>query len=518
MKKLTIFLMFVFLLPLFAHGQTVLWSYKANGSLWEHIRSIKNIDDVNNDGHQDVIAVSENDTLYCLSGTDGTSIWKFTAGTCYLERGLIAVPDLDGDSTADVVLATIWGTRSVFAISGATGDTIWQYDTHEYGSGGWVYEVAPMSDMDGDSITDILASTGADPDRAYLFSGKTGAKIWENNLGYAVFGIREIGDLNGDSIPDVAIGTGDSSPSTYNIFTLDGLNGNQLWNKGLQGAGWTTITIGDLDGDNINDVIAGTMSGDITAFSGHNGSTIWTKNIGGTIVDLNTLSDINGNGADELLPSGTTINNFYCIDGLTSITLWSTPAPDQVFTSVRIPDITGDGKDDVACGTGYNTNVFFVLDGATGDTIWYKNMSGPVESCWWIEDIDGNGYPDILVGTRDGWIYALADGNVSIKEKNVNLTHNEKHPPIFITLYPNPLVRATEIHYTIPEDGNVKLTVYDVSGQKIKTITNTFMEKGEHTIHWYGTDFKNRIVPAGTYFCRIDINRKIVSTKMIILK
>jgi outer membrane protein assembly factor BamB len=171
MKRFSLWCTVFLLLPFFVSGQTILWSYKANGSSSEHFRSVKNIGDVDGDTHDDVIGSSENDTLYCFSGIDGTPIWKFDADPCYLERGLIAVPDLDGDSLPDVILGTVWGTRAVFALSGATGDTIWWYDTHEYGNGGWVYEVAPMTDIDGDSTVDILISTGSVPDRAYLFSG-----------------------------------------------------------------------------------------------------------------------------------------------------------------------------------------------------------------------------------------------------------------------------------------------------------------------------------------------------------
>ena len=52
-------------------AQNTIWAYHATGSFWVHIRSIKNIPDVDSDDHADVIAVSENDTLYCLSGMSG---------------------------------------------------------------------------------------------------------------------------------------------------------------------------------------------------------------------------------------------------------------------------------------------------------------------------------------------------------------------------------------------------------------------------------------------------------------
>ncbi|GEM_PF-2205289 len=398
----------------------IIWSYFAQNDPWDwhHIRSIKNIPDVDGDTHEDVVAVSENDTLYCFSGETGNVIWRFVADPCFLQRGLISVPDLDGDGISDVVLGTIWGTRAVFAISGDSGETIWEYDTHIDAGGGWVYEVGPMGDITGDGIVEILAGAGMYASRAYLFNGTTGEKIWEHYLGMnaAVFGIREVGDLNGDSTPDVVITTGDTESGTNRVIALNGDDGSEIWNVGLACTGWTVVPIGDIDSDGAPDIAVGTGDGKVVGYSGASGMPLWTTSLGGAgiqITDLGILPDIDGNGFPELLPSGTGMNTFCCIDALAGDIIWSTPAVDQVFTSNAIPDISGDGVWDVAGGTGYINCRFYAIDGLTGDTLWQKDMSDNVESTWWIEDIDDNGYPDILAGLHDGWIYALSDGYVA---------------------------------------------------------------------------------------------------------
>jgi outer membrane protein assembly factor BamB len=510
MKTRAFFIFAFLIIPCLLASQTILWQYKANGSLWEHFRSIKNISDVNGDYHQDVIAVSENDTLYCFSGIDGTALWKFDADPCYLERGLIAVPDLDGDYVDDVVLGTIWGTRALFALSGASGDTIWWYDSHEHGSGGWFYEVSAMSDIDGDSVVDILAGTGSEPNRAYLFSGATGTKIWESYIGYAVFGIREIGDLNGDSIPDAAISTGNGTSSSYNVFALDGATGDSIWKRSLPGAGWTVVPMTDIDSNGVADMVSGDMAGNVTARSGVDGTPLWGVGIGGTIVDLNILPDVNGNGYDELLPSGTTIYSFRCHDGFDGSTIWTTPAPDQVFALVAIPDITGDGIWDVCGGTGYNTSYFYVMDGATGDTIWTRNMNaeGPVESCWWIQDIDGNGHEDILVGTREGWLYALADGFVGIKEE----TPSPKKPHTLLFATPNPAHTKTTIEYSIPYESTVSIDIYSADGRKIRTMHDGTASPGLHSIEWNLSGLN-----IGIYYIRLKVDCNVLTRKVIVL-
>ncbi len=185
----------------YASGE-IIWSYNAQGSVWEHIRSIKSIPDINGDGFEDVVAVSENDTLYSIHGNGylaGDVLWTFVDATCYTERGLVVSSDLNNDGFNDILLGTVWGSRKVYAISGKDGSVIWMFDTHQYGGSGWVYEVSYTEDLDGDGIVEVLAcagddGTGTGPRRAFMFSGADGSMIWERLLNYAVFSIRAIGE------------------------------------------------------------------------------------------------------------------------------------------------------------------------------------------------------------------------------------------------------------------------------------------------------------------------------------
>jgi len=440
-------------------AQNVIWSYHATGTLSSHFRATRTIDDVDGDLHDDVIAVSENDTLYCFSGISGGSIWRFARDPCYVERGLISVPDLDGDTVADVILGTVWGTRSVFAISGVDGSVIWQYDTHEYGQGGWIYEVAVMEDVTGDSIVEVLASAGGpDAVRAYLFNGATGAKIWEDSALYACFGVRAIGDITGDSIADVAVSTGNYVPAAYRIRFLDGMTGTLIRAVPLTASGLTVVPIGDINADTLPDVACGTSDGSMMALSGADGSALWTINAGGMVWDLNILPDVDGNGHPELLPSGTTMSNFRCINALNGSVVWSTPAVDQVFVNVAIADINDDGIGDVVGGTGYNNNMLYALDGSSGVSFWELPMGSPVESAYWIDDINGNGIPDILAGTRDGWMYALSDGDVGVSE---NVAVKAGLASLIVAF------GRLEIRHNLAMNTSVQIDIYSILGQRV---------------------------------------------------
>lgn len=482
-------------------AQTIIWSYHATGGTYSHIRSIKTIPDVDDDLHEDVIAVSENDTLYCLSGTSGVPIWRFAADPCFVERGLISVPDLNGDSLADVILGTIWGTRSVFAISGADGSVLWQYDTHEYGDGGWIYEVAEMPDVNGDSVVDILASSGG-PDalRAYLFDGVTGSKIWEYNTGYACFAVRAIGDISGDTIQDVAVSTGDSDPSTNRVFFLDGATGFLIRDMLLPSTGWSVVPIGDISGDTIPDIACGTANYVILGLSGASDSVLWTCNVGGTVVDLNVLPDVDANGYIELLPSGTGMYNFYCVDALYGSTNWATPAVDQIFVNVAISDINGDSIWDVVGGTGFGNGVLYTLDGSSGTMFWQLAMASPVESAYWIEDVSGNEIPDILVGLRNGWIYAISDGDVGLHEGNVTTVGFESLMSSFGRL---------ELIHNLSSGSKMRVEIYSTLGQKVMDVS-LVADRNPISV---GV----RSLPSGVYFGRISSEESRENVKFVIL-
>ena len=79
--------------------------------------------------------------------------------------------------------------------------------------------------------------------------------------------------------------------------------------------------------------------------------------------------------------------------------------------------------------------------------------------------------------------------------------------------YPNPFNPITTISFDIPEAGNVKLKVFDVSGREVKTIVNEFKNAG-----YYAVKFEAAGLASGAYFYRIEIADYVSVKKMIILK
>ncbi len=79
--------------------------------------------------------------------------------------------------------------------------------------------------------------------------------------------------------------------------------------------------------------------------------------------------------------------------------------------------------------------------------------------------------------------------------------------------YPNPFNPATKIKYRIERQGNVKLEVYNLLGQKIKTLVDEFRNAGNYEVNFNATE-----LTSGTYFYKLQMDEFVKVRKMILLK
>ncbi|MBA7530076.1 hypothetical protein ES705_22279 [subsurface metagenome] len=82
--------------------------------------------------------------------------------------------------------------------------------------------------------------------------------------------------------------------------------------------------------------------------------------------------------------------------------------------------------------------------------------------------------------------------------------------------YPNPFKTKTGIHYQLPQPNVVTIVIYNVSGQRIRTLVNEHKGAGFYTVHWNGQSQNGQRVSSGVYFCRM-IAGEYTSVKKILL-
>jgi len=84
--------------------------------------------------------------------------------------------------------------------------------------------------------------------------------------------------------------------------------------------------------------------------------------------------------------------------------------------------------------------------------------------------------------------------------------------------FPNPFNQATMFEYYLPEPGSVKISIYSVTGQQIKTLVNEEQREGLHRASWNGTDMYDVFVSSGMYVVTLKANRFVDAKKMIFLQ
>jgi flagellar hook assembly protein FlgD len=77
------------------------------------------------------------------------------------------------------------------------------------------------------------------------------------------------------------------------------------------------------------------------------------------------------------------------------------------------------------------------------------------------------------------------------------------------------------IEFSIPQSfgtSDVKLEIYNVLGQNVRTLANTRLESGAYEVTWNGRNNSGNLVSAGMYIYRLQAGDQVISNKMILVK
>ena len=84
--------------------------------------------------------------------------------------------------------------------------------------------------------------------------------------------------------------------------------------------------------------------------------------------------------------------------------------------------------------------------------------------------------------------------------------------------YPNPFNPVTTIRFDLPEDSDIRLTIYNLVGKEIRNLVRWKMPSGFHSIIWDGANNTGQTVSAGIYLFQIQADGFVQTKKMILLK
>jgi FlgD Ig-like domain len=104
---------------------------------------------------------------------------------------------------------------------------------------------------------------------------------------------------------------------------------------------------------------------------------------------------------------------------------------------------------------------------------------------------------------------------IPVVENDENVIENGR---LKIENHPNPFNPETTISYQLNQTQPVKLEIYNIKGQHVKTIVNETQEAGFYNIPWKGYDKNNSAVASGVYFYKLTTDDQTQTRKMLLLK
>lgn len=83
---------------------------------------------------------------------------------------------------------------------------------------------------------------------------------------------------------------------------------------------------------------------------------------------------------------------------------------------------------------------------------------------------------------------------------------------------PNPVTNHALLTFSLPRSATTSLTLYDISGRRVKTVTQGPRETGYHLIRWDGSNESGHKVPPGIYFYRLNVGSQSLTRSLVVVR
>ena len=116
-----------------------------------------------------------------------------------------------------------------------------------------------------------------------------------------------------------------------------------------------------------------------------------------------------------------------------------------------------------------------------------------------------------MLNNLSGSVAAWSNHNITILD---NLSFTDM--PVELALdrsYPNPFNPSTSLSYSIPSDGYVQLSVYDINGRLVEQLVDSYQGAGNYNTMWNASN-----ISIGVYFVRLTAASNVLTQKVMLIK
>jgi len=296
---------------------------------------------------------------------------------------------------------------------------------------------------------------------------------------------------------------------------------------------------GDLDNDGDFDLLVGKLNGTLDVYSntGNPTSPIFSNgnvllNNLGDVIDIGSsatpfLIDVDGDSDLDLVIGGFN-GRFSFFENTGNPTTFEFTSNPSYFGNLDIVDnstpflidYNKDGALDLFSGSRKGEFFYFRNDGSSSAPVWTEvtnqfiadNFGGNTFPCF--VDIDNDTDLDLFLGNVKGGLYLYINSEITNNvDWGLNPVDNYS-----LEAFPNPFNPVTQIRIETKEVQKTTIEIYNLLGEKVKTLHNDYLPTGLNYFYWYGNNNSGEILPAGVYFILASSEINSEAIKVLFLK
>lgn len=479
--------------------------------------------DFNNDGEQEVVFGGQSGSIDILKKNGTTHYPNFPVQTSSVIIGSMAMGNIDGDNNREIVASL--QNNNLICVNDL-GQVKWTIP-----AGGTLRNGPVIASPNATSGNKVIAITQNGILNVLNGNGSAYTNFPVTLTG-AFLAPPAIGDFNNDGNMEIVVVSLTGALHMVDTSTGQNLPGFPVTLAG--GGSQNAVTIANLDSDTQPEILVASSNGGYLYAINHDGSVLFQKNIGTQIKTSPVVADVNNDGTKEIIVI-TNSGGIYVMNNA-GIDMPGTPL--NINTAVECTPVVArfDGGNNAGIIFGdTNGKLHSVRIDGTESPNFPITLGGNIKISAALADIDGDNDLDIVIPNESNmfvmdikrayqslpWPSYLGGWGRTGNSYQATPVTDPATPMLETALnsaFPNPFNPSTTISFTLKTAETVTVDIYNQKGQLVKTLVNSPMTAGTHSVNWNGTDAKGTNVASGLYFYRMQSGKYSSTRKMVLMK